>query len=89
MLSEKKVMADGKFKVGDRVIYITQVNNPGHCPPGQRCSGTIMNVIYLRNESPLYRIELDMVWNDKMSEYSRGKKMIKGNIFEKFISPLT
>jgi hypothetical protein len=62
--------------VGDRVLYTALFNNPGHERPGDKIPGTVISVF---GEPPVYRIELDAVWNEGML-YAKGKKIIVGNV---------
>lgn len=66
------------YKVGDRVLYSVMVNNPGQAAPDDKIPGAIVNVCLA--EIPIYRIELDMVWGNRVSPHAQGKKIIVGNV---------
>jgi hypothetical protein len=68
-------MAD--YKVGDRVFLLIQFNSPGQLAPGDKVIGTVINVCPTIDHN-IYRIELDMVWGDRVK--AQGQKIVMGNI---------
>ena len=70
--------------VDDRVLYTALFNNPGHERPGDKIPGTVISV---SGEPPVYRIELDTVWSERMF-YACGKKIIAGNVRGRSVSRL-
>ncbi len=73
-----------RCEVGDKVLYTALFNNPGHERPGDKIPGTVISVF---GKPPVYRIELDVAWNERML-YARGKKIIVGNVRERSVSRL-
>lgn len=71
-----------RHEEGDRVLYTALFNNPGHERPGDKIPGTVISVF---GEPPVYRIELDTVWNERML-YAHGKKIIVGNVGGRSVS---
>lgn len=65
-----------RHSVKDRVLCKVLFNNPGHHKPGDKIPGTVIAVF---GEIPVYRVELDTVWAERM-DYSRGKKIVMGNV---------
>ncbi len=65
-----------RYEAGDRVLYTALFNNPGHEKPGDKIPGTVISV---SGKTPVYRIELDAVWGERML-YAHGKKIIVGNV---------
>jgi hypothetical protein len=70
--------------VGDRILYTALFNNPGHEKPGEKIPGMVITVF---GEPPVYRIELDTVWKERMI-YASGKKIVVGNVRIRQLSPL-
>ena len=64
------------FDVGERVLWTVLVNNPGHHKPGDKILETIIGTY---SGPPVYRIELDQVWNERMKDVS-GQKIIASNV---------
>src|SRR3989344_2128392 len=89
----EEVIDDGevraKYAVGERVIFTALFNSPGHMKPDDGVPGIVITV-FRNGELPeyVYRLELDMVWNERVPILC-GKKIIVGNIRERQISPLT
>jgi hypothetical protein len=76
-----------EHKVGDRLLYSAQFNNPGQWAPDDKIPSTIINVCSARH--PIYRIELDMVWGNRVQPHTQGKKIIVGNVWgDRRITPL-
>ena len=73
-----------RYEAGDRVLYTALFNNPGHERPEDKIPGTVISVF---GEPPVYRIELDTVWSERML-YAHGKKIIVGNVRGRSISRL-
>ena len=73
-----------RFGEGDRVLYTALFNNPGHEKPGDKIPGTVISVF---GEPPVYRIELDTAWNERMI-YAHGNKIIVGNVRGQSVSRL-
>ncbi len=73
-----------KYRAGDRVLFTALFNNPGHEKPGDKIPGTVISVF---GEPPVYRIELDAVWNERMT-HVHGKKIIVGNVRGRSVSRL-
>ena len=73
-----------RYGVGDRVLYTALFNNPGHEKPGDKIPGTVISVF---GEPPVYRIELDTAWSERML-YAHGKKIIVGNVSWRSVSRL-
>ena len=71
-----------EFGVGERVFFTTIFNNPGQYKPGDKMAGTLIAVC--GQSEPSYRIELDMVWSDRV--HAKGQKIIVGNISSRSIS---
>ena len=76
-----------RYEVGQRVFWIARVNSPGYYGLYERLSGEIINVF---NDPPIYRIKLDIVWDEKISDKSlHGKRIIVGNVMNNEISPIS
>ncbi len=71
-----------RYGEGDRVLYTALFNNPGHEKPGDKIPGTVISV---SGKTPVYRIELDTVWSERML-YAQGKKIIVGNVRGRSVS---
>lgn len=69
-----------KLEVGDRILYSVQFPSLGYAIPGTKVTGKIINVCPTQ-ESIVYTIELDMVWEDNMPSQTRGKNIVVGNIW--------
>jgi hypothetical protein len=72
------------YKVGQRVIYTVQFNNPGESmPPDMKINGSVIHVFGgSGTQPPTYRIELDKKWSERVAEHARGQKIIVGNVYE-------
>ena len=65
------------FEVGERVVYKVQFNNPGHYRPDDMLPGEVISR-YETGRGAIYRIRLDMKWNDRVRGH--GAPIILGNV---------
>ena len=65
-----------RYEKGSRVLYTALFNNPGHEKPGDKIPGIVIAVF---GKSPVYRIELDTVWGERMTRV-HGEKIVVGNV---------
>ena len=76
-----------RHKVGERVLWVTYVNSPGYYKPGEKIPGEVIDVFF---DPPIYRIRLDICWDERVSDKSlHGKKIIVGNVMHEHILPTT
>ena len=75
------------YEVGDRVLFVVLVNDPGYMKPGDKISGTIISVFEACGMR-IYRIELDMRWDVERHPREKGAKIIVGNLYSRQIRSL-
>ena len=71
------------YEVGQRVLWTALHNNPWHYRDGAKIPGTVIAAFKNGTEQHpflTYRLQLDVVWNEKAKSKPFGKQIVVGNI---------
>lgn len=76
-----------KYKVGERVLWTTNLDMPGYHIAGAKLSATVL-VSFKNGKDWTHRLRLDAVWLERTPGAKVGEPIIVGNISASALAPL-